>query len=157
MTASWLATSCILCRFGIKVFAIHSVAGIKTKTIKTKIGIDLMMASILDEYEDSQNIRQSAQQHSRLSSANIGITHSGKSASSTLLYNECLGSSSFFSITLLTQTNMFPCARICECKTWGGEADLQQAEDWLYTTWEDKPSRCLQQPAVHEPGKGHSA
>ncbi|MED6281821.1 Vacuolar protein sorting-associated protein 18 like protein, partial [Characodon lateralis] len=35
------------------------------------------MASILDEYEDSQNIRQSSQQHSRLSSANIGLTHSG--------------------------------------------------------------------------------
>lgn len=40
------------------------------------------MASILDEYEDSQNTRQSAQQHSRLSSANIGITHSGRSHSS---------------------------------------------------------------------------
>ncbi|XP_061609636.1 vacuolar protein sorting-associated protein 18 homolog isoform X1 [Phyllopteryx taeniolatus] len=35
------------------------------------------MASILDEYEDSQNSRQSASQHSRLASANIGITHSG--------------------------------------------------------------------------------
>ncbi|XP_037100361.1 vacuolar protein sorting-associated protein 18 homolog [Syngnathus acus] len=35
------------------------------------------MASILDEYEDSQNSRQSAQQHGRLASANIGITHSG--------------------------------------------------------------------------------
>lgn len=31
------------------------------------------MASILDQYEDSQNIRQ----HSRVSAANIGITHSG--------------------------------------------------------------------------------
>ncbi|KAA0708592.1 Vacuolar protein sorting-associated protein 18 -like protein [Triplophysa tibetana] len=31
------------------------------------------MASILDQYEDSQNMRQ----HSRLSAANIGITHSG--------------------------------------------------------------------------------
>lgn len=40
------------------------------------------MASILDEYEDSQNTRQSAQQHSRLSNANIGITHSGRSPSS---------------------------------------------------------------------------
>uniref|UniRef100_A0A8C4Z7G0 Vacuolar protein sorting-associated protein 18 homolog n=1 Tax=Gadus morhua TaxID=8049 RepID=A0A8C4Z7G0_GADMO len=35
------------------------------------------MASILDEYEDSQNTRQSAQQRSRLAAANIGITHSG--------------------------------------------------------------------------------
>lgn len=35
------------------------------------------MASILDEYEDSQNIRNPVQQHSRLSAANIGITHSG--------------------------------------------------------------------------------
>ncbi|XP_077366593.1 vacuolar protein sorting-associated protein 18 homolog [Festucalex cinctus] len=35
------------------------------------------MASILDEYEDSQNSRQSVQQHGRLASANIGITHSG--------------------------------------------------------------------------------
>ncbi|XP_030627233.1 vacuolar protein sorting-associated protein 18 homolog [Chanos chanos] len=35
------------------------------------------MASILDEYEDSQNVRRSAQPHSRLSAANIGITHSG--------------------------------------------------------------------------------
>lgn len=35
------------------------------------------MASILDEYEDSLNTRQIAQQHSRLSNANIGITHSG--------------------------------------------------------------------------------
>lgn len=43
------------------------------------------MASILDEYEDSQNIRQSAQQHSRLSSTNIGITHSGRSPSSFFL------------------------------------------------------------------------
>lgn len=41
------------------------------------------MASILDEYEDSQNTRQSAQQHSRLSTANIGITHSGRSPSSS--------------------------------------------------------------------------
>lgn len=40
------------------------------------------MASILDEYEDSQNTRQSAQQHGRLSSANIGITHSGKTGES---------------------------------------------------------------------------
>ncbi|KAG7461333.1 hypothetical protein MATL_G00208930 [Megalops atlanticus] len=35
------------------------------------------MASILDEYEDSQNIRHPAQQHTRLSASNIGITHSG--------------------------------------------------------------------------------
>lgn len=40
------------------------------------------MASILDEYEDLQNTRQSAQQHSRLSTANIGLTHSGRSPSS---------------------------------------------------------------------------
>jgi len=36
------------------------------------------MASILDEYEDSQNVRHPMQQHSRLSAANIGIPHSGK-------------------------------------------------------------------------------
>ncbi|KAJ8378135.1 hypothetical protein AAFF_G00247730 [Aldrovandia affinis] len=35
------------------------------------------MASILDEYEDSQNSRNPVQQHSRLSASNIGITHSG--------------------------------------------------------------------------------
>ncbi|XP_058847545.1 vacuolar protein sorting-associated protein 18 homolog [Acipenser ruthenus] len=36
------------------------------------------MASILDEYEDSQIIRHpSQQQHTRLSASNIGITHSG--------------------------------------------------------------------------------
>ncbi|MBN3273313.1 VPS18 protein, partial [Polyodon spathula] len=36
------------------------------------------MASILDEYEDSQTIRHSTQQpHTRLSASNIGITHSG--------------------------------------------------------------------------------
>ncbi|RVE56185.1 hypothetical protein OJAV_G00233460 [Oryzias javanicus] len=35
------------------------------------------MASILDEYEDSQNILQSSQQHGRLANVNIGITHSG--------------------------------------------------------------------------------
>lgn len=38
------------------------------------------MASILDEYEDSQTIRHPSQP-SRMSAANmIGITHSGKSA-----------------------------------------------------------------------------
>lgn len=36
------------------------------------------MASILDEYEDSQNTRKSAQQHSRLSNTNIGIPHTGE-------------------------------------------------------------------------------
>ncbi|KAJ8269898.1 hypothetical protein GJAV_G00108020 [Gymnothorax javanicus] len=35
------------------------------------------MASILEEYENSQNRRHPAQQHSRLSASNIGITHSG--------------------------------------------------------------------------------
>ncbi|KAI1897288.1 hypothetical protein AGOR_G00081780 [Albula goreensis] len=35
------------------------------------------MASILDEYEDSQSIRHPIQQHSRVSASNIGITHSG--------------------------------------------------------------------------------
>ncbi|XP_064195688.1 vacuolar protein sorting-associated protein 18 homolog [Anguilla rostrata] len=35
------------------------------------------MASILDEYEDSQNMRHPVQQHNRLSASNIGITHSG--------------------------------------------------------------------------------
>ncbi|MBN3304973.1 VPS18 protein, partial [Amia calva] len=35
------------------------------------------MASILDEYEDSQSIRHPVQQHARLSASNIGITHSG--------------------------------------------------------------------------------
>ncbi|KAJ8007352.1 hypothetical protein DPEC_G00116630 [Dallia pectoralis] len=35
------------------------------------------MASILDEYEDSQNRRHPSQHSSRLSAANIGITHSG--------------------------------------------------------------------------------
>ncbi|XP_057677998.1 vacuolar protein sorting-associated protein 18 homolog [Corythoichthys intestinalis] len=35
------------------------------------------MASILDEYEDSQNSRQNTQQRGRLASTNIGITHSG--------------------------------------------------------------------------------
>ncbi|XP_029556767.1 vacuolar protein sorting-associated protein 18 homolog [Salmo trutta] len=35
------------------------------------------MSSILDEYEDSQNSRHPVQHSSRLSAANIGITHSG--------------------------------------------------------------------------------
>uniref|UniRef100_A0A6Q2X5J0 Vacuolar protein sorting-associated protein 18 homolog n=1 Tax=Esox lucius TaxID=8010 RepID=A0A6Q2X5J0_ESOLU len=35
------------------------------------------MASILDEYEDSQNRRHPVQHSSRLAAANIGITHSG--------------------------------------------------------------------------------
>uniref|UniRef100_A0A4W5PWK2 Vacuolar protein sorting-associated protein 18 homolog n=1 Tax=Hucho hucho TaxID=62062 RepID=A0A4W5PWK2_9TELE len=35
------------------------------------------MSSILDEYEDSQNTRHPVQHSSRLSAANIGITHSG--------------------------------------------------------------------------------
>lgn len=47
------------------------------------------MASILDEYEDSQNTRQSAQQHGRLSSANIGLTHSGRSLSYLELRQGC--------------------------------------------------------------------
>lgn len=36
------------------------------------------MASILDEYEDSQNTRKSAQQQKRLSNTNIGIPHTGE-------------------------------------------------------------------------------
>lgn len=44
------------------------------------------MASILDEYEDSQNTRKSAQQHSRLSTANIGITHSGRFFGHLVIY-----------------------------------------------------------------------
>ncbi|XP_041950954.1 vacuolar protein sorting-associated protein 18 homolog [Alosa pseudoharengus] len=35
------------------------------------------MASILDEYEDSQNIRHPVHSHNRLPATNIGITHSG--------------------------------------------------------------------------------
>ncbi|KAL2081839.1 hypothetical protein ACEWY4_021657 [Coilia grayii] len=35
------------------------------------------MASILDEYEDSQNTRLPAHPHNRLATTNIGITHSG--------------------------------------------------------------------------------
>lgn len=48
-------------------------------------------------------------------------------------------------------------ARFCERETWGGEAYIQQAEDRFHATREDKPSRGLQQSAVHEPGKGHPA
>ncbi|KTG37321.1 hypothetical protein cypCar_00004914 [Cyprinus carpio] len=44
------------------------------------------MASILDQYEDSQNIRQ----HSRVSAANIGITHSGSHLVISLTTNECV-------------------------------------------------------------------
>lgn len=42
-----------------------------------------VMASILDEYEDSQNTRKSAQRHSRLSNTNIGIPHTGEPPSSS--------------------------------------------------------------------------
>lgn len=36
------------------------------------------MASILDEYEDSQSTRRGAQGQSRLSSTNVGIPHTGE-------------------------------------------------------------------------------
>lgn len=63
------------------------------------------MASILDEYEDSQNTRKSAQQHSRLPTANIGLTHSGRSPSSLEMLLWVVSThwcyiSSFFTLTL---------------------------------------------------------
>lgn len=45
------------------------------------------MASILDEYEDSQNTRRSAQRHSRLPNTNVGIPHTGEPPSSPDINN----------------------------------------------------------------------
>lgn len=52
---------------------------------------------------------------------------------------------------------LFPNVRLCECETWGREADIQQAEDRFYTAWEDKPPGSVQQSAMHESGEGHPA
>lgn len=106
------------------------------------------MASILDEYEDSQNILQSSQQHGRLASVNIGITHSGRSLRTT---------SSGLVLVLNVLTDPTSCWRLRECKTRGGEADLQQTEDWFHPPWEDQSPGCVQQPAVHESGEGNPA
>lgn len=54
------------------------------------------MASILDEYEDLQNTRQRVQQHSRLTTANIGITHSGKTGSPSVLLRSATRSNAYF-------------------------------------------------------------